>query len=235
MSLGSLEQRMPYYRAFYGEGLTEDSVREITDDFNKMVKKFNSDLVERIPALEVDYELRKRCILTGLQAMHILGADHPNVYSKHPKFQNQAMLSASGVYNEAMVKEKTQDTVDEMQSITEQRLKELDGLETRDAKIYAHYEMWFQKLLKEDGLDKYETQVNAYRCLIDMPDWEQPYGKDYFTIGWKLPMELGIFEDQRVIDACNEHPTLRSMKRGKTRMRINNVPATAVLMNPNIT
>ena len=236
--MATIEQKMEYYRAFYGDGIRESNIENLPEkEFSTMVTTFNADLINRFPALDADYELRKRCIITGLRAMHALDADHPNVYLKHSKFTNEAMLAASGVYNGQMSAEKTSDSLDEIYAISDSRIKELDDLDRREAAIYSHYEGLFQKLHAEEGLGTIETKVNAYLNLIAMDEYSHPEGKAYYVVAWKLPIELGIYENERVIEAMQNHPSFHGMQRqkGGTKMRVNGMKATDVFMNPNVT
>lgn len=219
--MSSVQAKMEYYQAFYGDSFVEHRIRSVEPDFGKMVNAFKTDLIKKFPKLEGDTQLLKKCLLSGLRAMHALGVKFPSAYFKHSQFSDAAMVAAGSDYGNRQSQEKTRAYVDEMRTISEQRLKELDAINNRDAEIYAEYESWFQKLLADEGLDVLETKVNAYLNLIDA--YPHPEGKDYYVLGWKLPIELGIYNNERVIKAMQGHPSFKDMgrKSGGTKMEIN--------------
>ena len=215
----SFETMKPFYTAFYGEGFAQSEVENVEPSFTEMVKIFSADLVNNFPTLADDDELRRNSIVSGLNAMRIIGAEHPNGYSKNPRFSREAILSASAVYNRKMLVEKTRERLDEFEAISDGRITELAELDQKDATIYSKFEMGFEHYMKA-GMQPTEAKVEAYKSVIN--EYTHPEGKAYFTIAWKLPWELDIYEHPEVVKAMQDHPSLKGMSReGETRMKIN--------------
>ena len=221
-----------YYEAYYGSPIPASQVPNIKKPFLNMVKTMKADIMNHLTQAS-DTEVLAG-ILEGLSYLCSTGQNnYPDLYVRNPNHAKEAFKYAIAATTGKPLKrelitpkeqtdaiqreqEATREMIDESNRVAEEQASERDSI---SAPLFKEYNRTKQILIM-NGESTHDSKIGAYRALLGT--WEPQGGVDYFVVGWKIPHEEKIYDEQEVIDMMNAHHALRGMGRqGPTQLRVN--------------
>ena len=203
------QKHHPYYEAFYGI-LPQDHIYErVNEGFIKMVKKFKADLVEKFP--DLPNPQLKEGILYGLETLQKIGAKSPNAYFSHTDMATQAFRAAC---NRVAALQKHDMDLERAQNYELVGDEELQQLQSKRERVRARLLVQLENHIKvaiATGKQGVDAKIIGFcELLKENPN---PQGYAYFLLSLKLPVELEIYDEERVISAHNAHSAFAHLKR----------------------
>ena len=198
----------PYYQAFYGKDFPLSQVGEQGHKgFKEMVDLMRSDIEKQFPHVEDD-ETRRKMMLAGMAAMRAAGANNPAAY-KSPNFAREAGYAMGSEASRKAAIDRARETVKEYSlGITDEHYAELENI---NVALLGAFEELYDGYV-ESNLEPTSAKVAAYRDLIDR--YPAPDGRAYFILGWKIPQQFHIYDEEGVIDAMRNHPKFGQWRKG---------------------
>ena len=221
-----------YFEAYYGTPVPLSKANILREPFVKMINMIQADIENHIPHASKDAV--KDGLLEAMRYMNTTGQlDTPSLYVKDTRIATETFRYAIAATTGKPLKrelttpkeqadatrreqEATRAMIEESNQRAEGMDKERDSI---SAPLYKEYNRVKQMLIM-NGDSTHEAKIGAYRALLGT--WENQGGIDIYIMGWKIPVEEGIYDEQEVIDMMNAHHKLRDMGReGPSQLRVN--------------
>ena len=215
------ERWYPFYRAFYGEDFDKETIgqdKQLHEKFKKLVNTIKTDIEDKLSV--PNQKICKNATLSALQGLHAAGVQEPGGY-KVPAFAREAMLWASTVVAKARSVERTKEMLKDLDNETPEDIREKsETAQEKKVRLYAEFDVLVEESIGT-GLEPESAKIPAYIELISQ--YPHPEGVEYYILSMKLPIDHGIYENEDVIKAMQEHPSFRKIGRkvGGPKMTIN--------------
>ena len=219
-----------YFEAYYGTPVPVSKAKILRERFVTMANTIQADIENHIPHASKDAV--KLGLLEAMRYMNSTGKlDTPSLYISDTRIATEAfryaIAAAEGkpIRRELTTPKEQADATRREQEATTAMIEESNRVaedEERDSissPLYKEYNR-VKQILIMNGKSTHDAKIGAYRALLTT--WEPQGGADYFYVGWDIPHEEEIYDEQEVIDMMNAHPSLRDMGRqGPTQMLLN--------------
>ena len=192
-----------YHKIFFGTDIPESMRIKIAKPFADMVGMMLTDLSEHYDK-DLDEQVRNRAVIAGLSRMRDLGIDYTGAYGNEIAVKKDAFKSMIGATNRLMEQERLNEA--RRQEMAEREAMPVQTEDPRAKRLHDEFDMHYQYAFDTKGLPRYESNVEAYICLLRGNNSFE--GIEHYVV-FRLRFEKGIQDDPAVIEALNAHPSFR--------------------------
>jgi len=230
------EEMCIYYESYYGAPVPLSQANQIKKQFMKMVKTIKADIENHIP--QAGKSAVKAGILEALLYLQSTGdVRSPDLYLRNVNHANEAFKYAVAVTNGKPLRrdrtpqeitasleherQATLEALEESRRETEAEAKKLEERSPFTANLLREYHKC-KRIHIENGFSTRDAKIHAYTSMLNI--WEPQGGYDYYFVFWTIPHGEGIYDEQEVIDAYNNHYLNQGHYQrtaGENRMRVN--------------
>lgn len=213
------EDQRPYYEAFYGAELPQRLIEASKEVFPPMVRDMTNDIKELYP--DIDKDWLPDLVKAGLKGLAAQDVNHPNSYSKNPKFASAALAAIKAKYRQLKEIQQTREDAENYRLMSEEEWVKANEMSEIKGQAILFIESRIKHHLSE-GEDKDTAKVLGFIDYLD--ENQHPQGYEYYLAGRLIPKDLQILDRDEVVEAMNRHPALRTMKRKLLKDRGKKLP-----------
>ena len=197
-----------YYEAFYGTVPQDHIYVKVRESFEKMAKKFKEDILEKFPNVE-DLKLGK-AMICGLQVMGEM-SEMPGAYFSRVRTATTGIKAALAEINRLRKQEANIERAAGYTLISDSDFQEMhDENMGTTANFMVELERHIQNAIAS-GEENRDAKITGFCNLLKQH--KNPEGYAYYLLGMKIPVEIGIWDTEKVIEAMNAHPVFQRLKR----------------------
>lgn len=190
-----------YHTQFFGTEIPASMRQKIAKPFVDMIGMMLTDLDEMFQDLPQD--CRDRAVLAGLGKMRDMEIDYTGAYATELNVKKEVFRTMSAVVRRFQEQQRLEEVI--QQERTEREAQPVIVENPKAKRLHDIFDACYDWAVRQ-GLPRYEANVDAFLSLLR--ECNRLEGIEHYVI-FSLPLKKEIRNDQRVIEALNNHPSLR--------------------------
>ena len=201
-------EQIPYYEAFFGTDIQKHVYEKVHKGFENMINKFKADIQEKFP--KVSNIMLGKAILSGLRVMGEM-SEMPGSYFSSVRTATTGIKAASAEINRLRKQEANIERAAGYTLLSDSDFQEMhdENMGTK-ANFMVELERHIQNAIAS-GEENRDAKITGFCNLLKQH--KNPEGYAYYLLGMNIPVEIGIWDTEKVIEAMNAHPVFQRLKR----------------------